>query len=78
VQKTMRTQARAGEMPVPLLQMFFHYAYGRPREQQLDDQAFIEDLLAVVLKHAGTSEARKEIREVLEAHTGGTRLHAVA
>jgi hypothetical protein len=78
VQETMRVQARAGEMPVPLLQMFFHYAYGRPREQQPDDQAFVEDLLAVVAKHADSREARQEIRAVIEAHAGGARLRVVA
>lgn len=78
VQEHLREQARAGDMPVPLLQMFFHYAYGRPREQQMDDQAFLEDLLTVVGQHASTPEARKAIRAVIEAHTGATRLHAVA
>jgi hypothetical protein len=78
VQETLRTQARQGQLPVPLLQMFFHYAYGKPREQQADDQAFVDALLMVVLKHASTDSAKKEIREVLEAHTGGTTLRAVA
>jgi hypothetical protein len=71
-------RATEGSLPPGMEAMLFHYAYGRPREQQPNDQAFMEDLVAVVLKHASTHEARREIREVLEAHTGGTRLSAVA
>jgi hypothetical protein len=58
--------------------MFFHYAYGKPREQQTDEQAFVEALLMVVLKHASTDSAKKEVREVLDAHARGTTLRAVA
>jgi hypothetical protein len=58
--------------------MLFHYAYGKPREQQVDDQAFIEDLLAVVLRHATTPDIQKEIRDIIEAHTGAARLRVVA
>ena len=78
VQQRLHQQARDGLLPVPVLQMLFYYAYGRPREQQPDDQAFVADLLGVVLKHAGTYEARQEIRAVIEAHAGGHSIRAVA
>lgn len=79
VQELLRTQAREGSLSVPMFQMLFHYAYGKPQEASRDDQVFMEDLLAVVLKHAGTHEARQEIRAVLEAHEfGAARLSAVA
>lgn len=78
VQERMLDQARKGTLPVPLFQLFFHYAYGKPKEQQTDDQVFMQSLLAVVLKHVGSADARREIREVIEAHTGADSLRIVA
>jgi hypothetical protein len=78
VQALFLKQARDGSLPVPLYQMMFYYAYGRPREQHTDEQAFTQDLLAVVLKHVGSAEAKQEIKAVIEAHTGGAILRAVA
>jgi hypothetical protein len=77
-QANLRQRATRGELAPGLEAMFYHYAYGRPPEQQADEQAFVEALLMVVLKHASTDSAKKEIREVLEAHTGGATLRAVA
>lgn len=77
-QANLRTRAETGTLAPGMEAMLFHYAYGKPREQHVDDQVFMEDLLAVVLKHASTADVQKEIREVIEAHTGGYRLRAVA
>ena len=79
VRALLLAQARNGSMPAPMYQLLFHYAYGKPVEQSRDDQVFMEDLLAVVLKHVGSREARAEIRALLEAHEfSATRLSAVA
>jgi hypothetical protein len=78
VQEKMRQQAREGALPVPLVQMLFAYAYGKPREQQRDDQAFLDDLVAIVLKHATTDTAKEDIRAVIEAHTHPPGLRVVS
>jgi hypothetical protein len=79
VRALLLTQARDGSLPAPMYQMFFHYAYGKPIEQRNpDDQAFMESLLAVVLKHGDTPEVRREVSALIEAHAGGHRLRAVA
>jgi hypothetical protein len=79
VQDRMRTQAREGTMPVPLYQMFYAYAYGRPVEQSRDNALFMHDLLTVVLKYAATEEAQREIEAVIQSHAaGGHRLRVVA
>jgi hypothetical protein len=77
-QKHLLARAQSGELAPPVEAMLFHYAYGKPTEPAKDDQRFLEELLAVVLKHAGSHEARQEIRAVIEAHTGGAGLRAVA
>jgi hypothetical protein len=71
-------RAKQGSLAPGMETMFFHYAYGKPREHPSDDQAFLEDLFTVVLKHAGTAEAQQEIRDVIEAHTRPARLSIVA
>jgi hypothetical protein len=78
VRKQMMEQLRQGTLPPVLVTMLFAYAYGKPREQQRDDEAFLQELLSVVLKHVGTADARQEIRAVIEAHhTGTTGLRVV-
>ena len=77
-QASFRQRAHDGTLPAGVETMLYAYAYGRPREQQPDDQVFVENLLTVVLKHAASPEARQEIRAVLEAHAGPTRLSIVA
>jgi hypothetical protein len=79
VRKSLEDKLKQGSLPPVLVQMLFAYAYGKPREQQRDDQVFMEDLLGVVLKHVGTAAARHEIQQVLEAHhAGATGLRSVA
>jgi hypothetical protein len=77
-QANFRERAHGGSLAPALETMLYHYAYGRPRDQQPDDQAFVEQLMTVVLKHAGSPQAQQEIREVLEAHASPARLSAVA
>jgi hypothetical protein len=79
VQALILRQAQDGSLPAPMFQMLFHYAYGKPLEQtRPDEQAFTHALLAVVLKHVGSPEARQEVRAVIEAYTGPAPLRAVA
>ena len=73
-------RAHAGTLAPGMESMLWHYAYGKPREQpSRDDEAFIADLMAMVLKHVGNAKARREIRGLIEAHTGqpGVRLMAL-
>ena len=78
-QTNFKTRAKQGQLAPVLETMLYYYAYGKPVEQSRDDQVFMEDLLAVVLKHVGSHAARQEIRAVLEAHEfSATRLSAVA
>lgn len=81
-QANLLKRAQGGELAPPVETMLFAYAYGKPMEQRQDDRddmAFMQALVAVVLKHAGSREARQEIRAVIEAFTpGGDRLRAVA
>lgn len=78
-QTNLLKRAQGGELAPPVETMLFAYAYGKPTEQARDDQVFIEQLLAVVLKYADTPAARQDIRAVIEAHTtGGPGLRAVA
>jgi hypothetical protein len=79
-QANFRERAVTGQLAPALESMLYHYAYGKPIEPNRDDEAFVGDLLGVVLKHVGDSaEARKEILEVIEAQTtSGHRLRAVA
>lgn len=75
----LETRLEQGTLASGVETLLYHYAYGKPVEPARDDQAFIESLLAVVLKHVGSREAREEIRAVIEAHTtGGPGLRAVA
>ena len=79
VQARLLADAQQGALAPPLMALMFHYAYGRPSEQARDDEVFITDLLAVVLTHVGSPQARREIEAVIDAHTtGGSRLSAVA
>lgn len=79
VQALLLAQARKGTLPAPLYQLFFHYAYGRPREQQVDDHALMADLVGAVLQHVDSREGRAEIRAILEKHAAGPPgLRAVA
>jgi phage terminase small subunit len=48
-----------------------------PTEDELANQAFIEALAAVVLKHVTAHEAREEIRAVIEAHVRTYRLRYI-
>lgn len=78
-QANLILRAKQGDLAPGMEAMLFHYAYGKPAEQRNpDDQAFMESLLAVVLKHVDTREARQEIRAIIEAHTGTAGLRAVA
>lgn len=79
VQDRLLDQARQGMLPVPLVQMFFHYAYGKPTDQQTDDHALMADLLSVVLKYVDSREGQQEIHGILEKHAAGPPgLRAVA
>lgn len=81
VQAQIVLQARAGELPPPVLTMLFHYAYGKPRDNRddmVDNLAFVQSLLAVVMKHATTGDAQREVHEVIQAHLGANRLRTVA
>lgn len=67
-QRALRERAITGMLAPGIETMLFHYAYGKPVDAVRDDQAFLADLLTVVMTHATTADARKAIREVIEAH----------
>jgi hypothetical protein len=77
VQAVILRQARTGVLPAPVLQMLFHYAYGKPVEIRPDDEAFMHDLLTVVFHYVESREGQQAIRAVIDAHAGQDRLRLV-
>lgn len=77
-QRNLRQRAVDGVLAPGLETMLFYYHFGRPAEQERDNEAFMAALVEVVQKHASTREAREEIRAVIETHTGRDRIRVVA
>jgi hypothetical protein len=78
-QANLRQRAYQGQLAPPIESMLFYYAYGKPPDPVAkDENQFITNLMAVVLKHVGSADARREIRAVLESYAGATDLRAVA
>lgn len=79
-QAQLLLRAQRGGLPPPVETMLYGYAYGKPAERQAsrDDVVFLEQLLAVVLKHVGSREVRQEIRAIIDTHLGGDGLRVVA
>jgi hypothetical protein len=77
-QARLKARALEGSLSPALEAMLWHYLYGRPREQaRPEDQAFVEDLLSVVLKHVTSDTARSEVRDVISRHSRGAGLRVV-
>jgi hypothetical protein len=68
-QENLHKRAVLGELAPGLEAMLFYYQFGRPAEQARDDQAFMADLMTLVLKYAGSGDAQKELQAIIEAHT---------
>lgn len=68
-QENLHKRAVLGELAPGLEAMLFYYQFGRPAEQARDDQAFITDLMAVVVKYASSGEAQREVQAIIDAHT---------
>lgn len=78
-QANLLQRAQAGELAPPVETMLYHYAYGKPMDPQPhDDRAFLQALLAVVVKHVGSTEGRQEIRQIVETYARADGLRAVA
>ena len=77
-QANLRQRAIDGTLAPGMEAMLWYYQFGKPKEQQVDEQLFMQELLGVVLKHVGSPEARQEIKAVIEAHAGATPLRVVA
>ena len=67
--KLLRRQAKDGTLPGPLYQMLYAYAYGRPREQVRDDEAFAADLVRLMRQHLTTPEAKADLDALIETYT---------
>lgn len=78
-QARLQQRALSGELAPQIEVMIHHYALGKPIEQRNpDDTAFINDLMTVVWRHVPSAEGRQAIREVIQAHLGGTQLYMAA
>lgn len=76
-QRTLLDRAHEHTLPPAMEVLLWHYRFGKPAEASRDDQAFMNDLLQVVLQHVDSSEGKRAIREVLDAYAGGPALPAL-
>jgi hypothetical protein len=78
-QDNLKKRAVDGLLAPGLEVMLFHYQFGKPVEVQRDDERFVNDLLAIIMKHASSPDALHEIQEAVNAYrASGATLRAVA
>jgi hypothetical protein len=77
-QGKLLVRAQTGDLAPAVEAMLWAYAFGKPMEPARDEEAFIQNLVNVVLKYASNPEAHAEIRALLEGEDNPTTLRAVA